>query len=138
MFLRLLQEGTNPVGQDLLQTFLNVLVATAAPILLGLFGAALRLLYLRVRLSLSAKQLDFADMVIRQFVKAAEQYDLGGVVKQVGYEKKAWVIEQAEKELKRRGINLELDTISDLIEAAVLDELNRPRLESANGTPTAG
>jgi hypothetical protein len=124
------------VSQEVLQVFLNVVVAASAPLLVGLVAGALRLAYMRVKLSLSETQLAFADALIRQFVRAAEQYDLGGVVKRAGYEKKDWVICQAEAELKRRGVTLDLGLIADMVEAAVLSEINTP-VGITNGRSTS-
>jgi hypothetical protein len=117
--------------QVMLQIFLQVVVAAAAPVLLTFFGMFLRQAVSWAKAKLDHEQLSTAEDIIRRLVLAAEQYDLSGIVSRVGEEKKAWVIEEASRELAKHKIYLDLNVIADIIEAAVLAELTKPKLDRA-------
>ncbi len=61
--------------------------------------------------------------IIRQLVQAAEMNGLSGALENLGKEKKKWVIDMAEAELSRRGINIDLDILDALIEAQVKEAI---------------
>ena len=61
--------------------------------------------------------------IIRQLVQAAEMNGLSGALENLGKEKKKWVIDMAEAELSRRGINIDLDVLDALIEAQVKEAI---------------
>lgn len=61
--------------------------------------------------------------LVRQLVNAAEMNGLSGAIQNIGKEKKRYVFDLAEAELKRRGITLDLDVLDALIEAQVKTEI---------------
>ncbi len=114
-------------GDMLLQTFLQILLTILTPILLAGLGALGRQAYKQLMLSKYAKQFTIAQDLIWTFVLAAEQYGLTKQLTDVGIAKKKWVLDRAEVALADRGIHLDLDMLSDIIEAAVLAEINKPK-----------
>ena len=70
---------------------------------------------------LSASDLAVAIELTRQFVLAAEQNGLKDEVMGLAANKKAYVINRLETELARKGIHLNMELLSDLIEAQVHD-----------------
>ncbi len=99
------------------------------PVVLGAITTWVVAKIKEVRLKVQSDELAYAMSVIRQLVLAAEQNGLTGALKNVGQEKKAYVIAMAEKALTDKGIYLDLDVLDALIEAAVLDAINRAKLE---------
>lgn len=122
---------TTPMNaeQMLLQVFLQVVIAVATPILTAILIDLGRQAKEYVRSRMTAKQMEFVDDVVRRYVRAAEQYNLAGLIQMVGAEKKAWVIEQASKELARHNVYLDLNVLADIAEAAVLEEITKPELD---------
>lgn len=62
-------------------------------------------------------------------VQAAEQLAMAGVIQ----EKKQYAIEQVKLLLEQQGIKMDIESISVAIEAAVLEEFNRHKLEAQYG-----
>lgn len=111
----------------LVQVMAQVLIAVLVPVLtaavIGLVGTCIRF----VRGKMTAQQLALADSLVKSFALAAEQYDLGGVVKRSGQQKKDWVVAMAQSALEKRGISLDVRLLADLTEAAVLSEVKKAR-----------
>lgn len=117
----------NETDGALLQAVIQVLVAVAVPLLTGLVSLWLNQKIQQVKGQMSAEQLAMADSVVRKLVQAAEQYDLGGTAQRTGLEKKAWVTAKVQAWLDESGIKLDALKIADLIEAAVMEELNKDK-----------
>ena len=113
--------------QLLLETMITVFVPLIAAFGIQFFRAKIA----QVRGQIPADQLALADQVITQFVKAAEQTGLTDELMREGSAKKAMVLQLAETELGRHGINLDLDTLSAMIEAAVYQEFNKGKTDPA-------
>ena len=115
----------NAFLQPLLITLIQVLV----PILASLAIAWLKKQFDLTKAKIPGEQLAFAEILIRQFVMAAEQSGLTGALINEGKVKKAWVRDRVQQELSARGIKLNVNLISDMIEAIVLAEFNRAKLD---------
>ncbi len=74
---------------------------------------------------LTVEQQTVIRNVVTLAVLAAEQFGLVAKAKGVYFEKKQWALEFAMKRLEKIGLSVDVDYISDVIEAAVLDEFNR-------------
>lgn len=113
--------------QMVLQAVLQVLVQVLVPILTaaGIGLVAQGIAYLKSKMS--AEQLATVEKMVSSFAIAAEQYDLGGVVKRSGAEKKAWVLERVSNELLKRGIKIDVWMLSDMIETAVMTEVAKAK-----------
>lgn len=113
-------------GSDemLFQAAIQIVIAVAVPVLTGLAVMWVRQAVARGKAQLSQEQLFLIDGVLRMFVRAAEQYDLGGALKRTGQEKKAWVVDQSQGWLAGQGVHLDVGALADLAEGAVLSELN--------------
>ncbi len=113
-----------------LQIFVNQLVLLTVqalfPVLVTLVVGLVYRLYQNARSRLSAEQLQALEILVSIFVKAAEQADLKQGLLKLGEEKKAWVIEQVQRELNARGwTGITADLIAGAIEAAVRDGVHR-------------
>ncbi len=78
----------------------------------------------KVKSSVDADKLNFAVELSRQLVMAAEQNGLKDGLEKYGEEKKAYVIARLEAELAKHGIYLDLNFLSDLVEAQVYEAIN--------------
>jgi len=122
---------TFDVGQ-VLQLVLQVAISVLLPVFLGYAIVAMRTWWGKIKAQIPAEQYAFASSLVSQLVLAAEQSGLAGIIANEAEVKKQWVIDRAEAELAKLGIKMDLNTISDMIEAAVKAELNRDRT-SASG-----
>lgn len=105
--------------EEILQKLLEILIEFMVPVILGLIGAGLVMLYRWIRTKVKSDTLKLIISIIDRLVLAAEQYGLTGQLLQLGAEKKAWVINEAQKELDSRNIKINVETLANLIEAAV-------------------
>lgn len=110
--------------------FINILLQAVIPVLvtalLGVLVIAARkgvtLLQERVGESQWAQVVALVDFV----VKAAEQAGLKGALEDEGRIKKAWAINELKRLLEERGLgNIDVDTLSTLIEAAIRDGVHQ-------------
>lgn len=124
-------EFTFDIGQ-VLQLVLQVAITVLLPVFLGYAVVAVRTWWGKVKAQIPAEQYAFAYNLVTQLVLAAEQSGLAGIIQNEAEVKKAWVINRAEAELAKLGIKMDLETIADMIEAAVKAELNKERT-SAEG-----
>lgn len=81
-----------------------------------------------IKAKMSDTQYSTAKSIIKTLVFAAEQSGLSGALSQIGAEKKAWVINQAEIALSAKGIELDLGEISDLIEGILYEAINSAKV----------
>lgn len=109
------------IFSSILQTILEVLITIGLPILLKFLVDWLRAKIAEAKSSMSQEQLLFAQALASSLVLAAEQNGLREALKNEGEAKKRWVMAQLESELSKRNINLNLETLSHLIESAVYD-----------------
>jgi hypothetical protein len=114
--------------ETVLSTFAMQFLLAIAPVLASL-AAAWALAKARTAWAeLREKQAPTAwwiEQVASMAVKAAEQANVAGLVK----EKRDYAFALIEKRLAANGYTLDIDLIYAAIEAAVLDEFNRPELE---------
>lgn len=119
-------EFTFDVG-EVLQLVIQVVITVLLPVLLAFSIGAMRSWWVKIKAQIPAEQYAFASSIISQLVLAAEQSGLAGIISNESQEKKQWVIQRAEEELAKVGIILDLNTIADMIEAAVKSELNKSK-----------
>lgn len=112
---------------DFLNIFLQAVLAVAVPILATQLTRWALSKVAEARGAATEQQLMALDTITRLAVQAAEQAKLGGFVQ----DKKVYAIGVAEGLLKQYGVKVDLTQLSSLIEAAVLDEFNRDKLEAA-------
>lgn len=109
----------------ILQLTIETLVQVLVPVFVGFILYLTKKAFDAFMVYLAQKGLmndyEFAVAIIRELVLAAEQNGLTGAIQAEGEAKKDWVIRMAEKELSKHGIELDLDTIENLIESAVYE-----------------
>jgi len=120
-------EFTFDIG-EVLQLIIQIIITVLLPVVLTYVGVAVRAWWIKIKAQIPAEQYAFASTLVSQLVLAAEQSGLAGILSNESQAKKAWVIERAEAELAKMGIKMDLETISDLIEAAVKAELNKDKV----------
>ncbi len=111
-------ENTNMLG-PVLQSLLVTLIEVLLPIALGALVAFINVKIKEAHASKYGYQLDTAISIIERLVLAAEQNGMIGAIEDAAEAKKKYVLDMAEAELAKRGINMDLDTIDALIEAQV-------------------
>lgn len=104
---------------DILQAVLITIIQVLLPIVLGMVAVWLRAAWQKAKGEISQQQYDMAVELAHQFVLAAEQNGLTGMIANVGEEKKRWALEQLDKALQARGIKLDLQMLSSMIESVV-------------------
>ena len=109
---------------ELLQTLLETLIVVFLPILLSLLGAYLKKLLDQATQKLTDQQYKFIGEVIDNLVRAAEQTGLKDELLKEGSAKKEWVLKEASAYLVGKGIKLDLDELSALVESLVLENFN--------------
>lgn len=116
------------LNDQLLQAAIQVMIAVLIPVVGTLVSLAIHQVTKQIKANVSADQLAVAGDLVKTFVNAAEQYNLGGILKQQGVEKKAWVVGKVTDALAKQNIHLDVGLIADMVEAKVLEEINKPRL----------
>jgi hypothetical protein len=116
-----------------LQSFLNLVLMSLAPILAtivaGAIVAAVKGFLRKLNAELGASQHQLLLDIVRTAVLYAEQSGLTGVIEKAGEEKKREAINFTVRQLDKYGLShVNVDEISRLIEAAVQDVFNRERL----------
>lgn len=109
----------------IIQQVIEVVILSLLPPLLALAGVWLRRQAQLLEARIGQENFRLAESIIRSLVQAAEQ---GGVIGAIE-DKQTWVLERAEKALAEKGIVLDLDAISDLVEAAVWKEFGWEKRE---------
>jgi len=109
---------------ELLQTLLETLIVVFLPIILSLLGAYLKKLLDQATQKLTDAQYKFVSEVIDNLVRAAEQTGLKNELLKEGSAKKEWVLKEASAYLVGKGIKLDLDELSALVESLVLENFN--------------
>lgn len=125
---------TNALLNSVLQFLLPPLVAVLA-------GFAFRYLLVKIdslRSQIGASKWKGILDVVSAAVAAAEQSGLAGLIVSEGKAKKAFAIETAQKFLLERGINIDLNTLDRLIEAAVLNDLGWKKAVGNTIAPVSG
>lgn len=114
---------------SLLQVTLETMIVIVLPILLTSLVKWINAQISSARAQMSREQLVLVETLIKQFVRAAEQSGLTGQLKAAGAEKKAFVIALISAELAERGIDLNLETLDAMIEAAVNEAFGKIEVE---------
>lgn len=102
-----------------IQQILEMAISILLPVILGFVVVWLRGQIQQGKAKLTAEQLSMAEAFVSSFVFAAEQSGLTEQISNVGEAKKEWVLQQVQAALTAKGINVDVEIISGLIEAAV-------------------
>ena len=104
-----------------IQTGLEMAIQILLPVALGFVVIFIKQQISAIKSKLDQENLATAEAFVKAFVLAAEQSSLTGKLNNVGEEKKAWVLAQLDAALNLRGIDLDFEVLSALIEAAVYE-----------------
>jgi len=110
----------------LIEAILLAFISVAVPILTAYFVQWLKAKMEHVKGQLSAEQYQTMKFMIDGLVMAAEQYNVIDTLKMTGAEKKAWVIEEAEKLFEKNNLPFDAETILNLIETSVYNAITQP------------
>lgn len=106
---------------DLLQPILEALLTILVPAVLGLLAAWLKALRDKIYQEMDARGLSYLRDFAIVLVKAAEQAGFIGEIRDVGEAKKSMVIALLQAEADRVGIKIDVDKLSAIVEAAVVE-----------------
>lgn len=70
--------------------------------------------------------------IVKRMVLAAEQLGITGALKDIGEEKKKFVLDMVKAELERRGMHIDVDTLDALIEAEVHESFTQVEQDLAD------
>ena len=107
--------------------FIEALLLAFAPVLASMAAAALFALTRKLWAEFKATQPDAAywlEQAATLAVQAAEQAGMAGYIQ----DKKQYALEVAQRYLDAKGVKIDVQLISDAIEAAVFAELNKYRV----------
>jgi hypothetical protein len=110
---------------EILETTLLITIQVFLPIILSAVVAFIVQKYKEIKSTIPVAQYELIVALAHQFVLAAEQQGLSGMIAKEGIEKKAWVLGRLDAELKERGISVNVQHLSDVVEAAVFEVLNQ-------------
>jgi len=110
---------------NFLQLFLNAVIPPLIAVAAAFVIALAKKLIEKWTASLNLDVLAIVQEAVRSAVLAAEQAHL----KDFAIDKYQYAMEQAANWLASKNIKFDLEELSGLIEAAVMDEFNRPRAE---------
>lgn len=119
----------NEVLMNFVSLFLqNVLLAfasLAASFVAAWLLAKVKSVWADLREKLSVQQADFLKQAALFAVQAAEQAGMGGLIK----DKKTYAVEVAQIWLANKGLTIDLELIAAAIEAAVLEQFNKDKVQ---------
>ncbi len=118
----------SPILQKSLETVIELLL----PVLLGYAVVWVNAQIKAAKAKMSNDQLTLVQNLIKSFVLAAEQSGLAGQLRNIGSEKKAFVLQLIKNELEARHIEIDVDTLDAMIEAAVNDAFGKVETVSTN------
>jgi hypothetical protein len=110
---------------NLFQLALEITLTVCLPIALTALLRWAAVKVAEVKAAVSNEQLTYVTTLIGQLVMAAEQTGWVDAAKALGAEKKKYVIQLAEVELEKRGIQIDLDIIDALVESAVFEAFSQ-------------
>jgi len=114
--------------KSLLQLVLETAIQVLLPVLLSFIVVLVKRAIDYFQANVDKEKLEFVVNLVNQFVMAAEQSGLAGAIANEGAAKKAWVLEQLQKELDAKGIKVDVAVLEALIEAQVLEMFNWGRV----------
>ena len=128
-------DATNTFVQMLLEEAVRVLTPILIAAVIGAVGVGIQWLRAKVGDARWAQ----VEQAVQYAVFAAEQAGLTNELMRAGGAKKALALDLAQQFLKARGVNIDLERLSALIEAEVAQSLNWSRIiKSRDGEPIQG
>ncbi len=106
---------------NLLQPFLETVLEILLPVVLAFLAVWIRSMIVRVKAEVAARNLEWLLVLAGQFVAAAEQAGITGELENLGEAKKQMVVDMLQAAADQRGIRIDADALSAIIEAAVVD-----------------
>ena len=116
---------------DLLQPILEMILQIVLPVALSALALLIKQWIAKAKAEIEEANLGWLLTLASQFVVAAEQAGVTGMIEDLGEEKKALVIELLQKAADERGIKVDVDVLSAIIEAAVVDAFGLSSREPA-------
>ena len=105
---------------EFVQPILEMLLQALLPVVIGFVAAWEKAMISKAKAELEASQFAFLIDLADVLVVAAEQSGLTGELKNVGAEKKAYVLAALEAAAAAKGIKIDAEALSAIIEAAVV------------------
>ena len=116
----------------IIQGTLMLLIQLLLPVLLGYAVVWVNAQIKATKAKMSADQIALVRSLVASFVLAAEQSGLAGTIRNIGSEKKAYVLALIRNELAARNISIDVDTLDAMVEAAVNDAFGHIETVSTN------
>lgn len=116
---------------NLLQPFLETALEILLPVVLGALAIWIRSLIAKAKAEIANRNLDWLLVLAGQFVAAAEQAGIIGEIENLGEAKKQMVVDMLQAAADARGIKIDADALSAIIEAAVVDAFGFSNEEEA-------
>ncbi len=117
---------------NILQPFLEVVLEILLPVVLGFVALWVRSMIANAKAEIAARNLEWLLVLAGQFVAAAEQAGITGELENLGEAKKQMVVDMLQAAADQRGIKIDADALSAIIEAAVVDAFGFSNKEEAS------
>jgi hypothetical protein len=109
------------VDHELLQAVLSIIISVVVPALAYFVASWLKAQARLIGMKMSNEERKFVESMVYSMVQAAEQYDLAGIVKRSGAQKKAWVVVRVQDKLDELGIKWDANMLADLVESKIIE-----------------
>ena len=106
---------------DLVQPILETVLSIVLPIALSALALWVKQLITKAKAEIAEANLGWLLILAEQFVVAAEQAGVTGMIEDIGSEKKAMVLGLLQKAADDRGVKIDVAVLSAIIEAAVVE-----------------
>ncbi len=115
-----------------IEAILRIAIEVLLPVLLAYLANLAHNKILEIKAQKQTKEIELAKTIVQRLVHAAEQLGITGALKDLGEEKKRYVLDMAKAELARRGIEIDVDTLDALIEAEVHESFTQVEQDLAD------
>ncbi len=123
---------------SLLQFAIETLIKVLLPVVLGYIVVWLNQKINEAKSKTRSTEMTYVIDLVYRLVLAAEQNGMIGAIENAGDEKKKFVLAQAEAELAKHGIKMDLETLDALVEAAVHEAFGKVEFDIHDFDPYAG
>ncbi len=122
---------------SLLQLALETLIKVLLPVIMGYIVVWINQKISESKSKTRSTNMTYVIDLVYRLVLAAEQNGMIGAIKNAGEEKKKFVLAQAQAELEKHGISMDLETLDSLVEAAVNEAFGKVEFDIHDFDPYA-
>ncbi len=115
-----------------IEAILRIAIELLLPILLAYLAKMAHDEIMHIAAKKQTAEFQLVKEIVKRMVLAAEQLGITGALKNIGEEKKKYVLDMVKAELERRGIGIDVDTLDAMIEAEVHESFTQVEQDLAD------